>query len=187
MPKRKRRAKTQPTYTLLAIRVDRYDVETAVTVNHYLEQPQYAFRERPDDYPVFEYTTRLTIAGISTYPDERANENYALVLHGDDAPSTNVHLKLSDVHEMDEYRTPRYRTFRGREIPVFRSIPGLGLLNKAGSEWNAWVTVAPRLVADMLVLLGTGRQLYLSVDERKEQRVRWIRRLSLQTTDPAAE
>jgi hypothetical protein len=134
-PKKKRRTKIHPIYPLLAVRVDRYEADAAATVNHYLEQPQYAFRERPEDDPVFEYTTRLTIAGTSTYPDERAGERYELMLHGDDAPSTNIHLKLRDVHERDEYRVPRYRMYRGREIPVFKPVPGFGLLNKAGGVW----------------------------------------------------
>jgi hypothetical protein len=187
MPKKKRRSKTQPSYTFLAICVERYEVETEATVNHYLEQPQYAFRELRDDDPVFEYTTRVKIRGTSTYPDERAGEAYEVILRGDDAPSTDVHLKLSDVHERDEYRSPRYRSYRGREIPVFKTVPGFGVLNKNGREWNAWLTVAPRLVSDMLTLLGTGRKLYLSLDERKEQRLRWIRGLALRSTDPAEE
>jgi hypothetical protein len=39
----------------------------------------------------------------------------------------------------------------------------------------------------MLTLLGTGRQLYISLQERKQGRDRWVRSLSLQTTDPAEE
>ena len=40
--------------------------------------------------------------------------------------------------------------------------------------WTAWVSVAVRLVSDMLVLLGAKRDVYLAIDERKVGRVRWV-------------
>jgi hypothetical protein len=42
-------------------------------------------------------------------------------------------------------------------------------------------------MTDWLVLLGTGRDLYLEVGERKSGRSRWIAGVGLQTTDAAEE
>lgn len=47
--------------------------------------------------------------------------------------------------------------------------------------------IAFRPMTDWLVLLGTGRDLYLEVGERKSGRSRWIAGVGLQTTDAAEE
>jgi hypothetical protein len=43
------------------------------------------------------------------------------------------------------------------------------------------------LVSDALVVLGQGRQVYLGIHERLEQRSRWVQSLIVQTTDPSAD
>jgi hypothetical protein len=72
---------------------------------------------------------------------------------------------------------------------VYRSVPGFGLLNKVRGEsaWTAWANVSSRLVSDMLTLVGTGRELYLAIEERKVSRSRWVDGIGLQTTDPAED
>ena len=54
-------------------------------------------------------------------------------------------------------------------------------------QWTAWVRVLPRLASDMLVLLTSGKELYLALTETTDERTRWVQRLSLQTTDPTEE
>jgi hypothetical protein len=44
-----------------------------------------------------------------------------------------------------------------------------------------------RLVTDALVLLAKPETLFVALHEHKIDRARWIRRISLQTTDPAEE
>jgi hypothetical protein len=71
---------------------------------------------------------------------------------------------------------------------VYRKPPGLGVLEKRGERaWTGRVNVEARLVSDMLVLLMSGRPLFLAIDERKDGRTRWIDGITLQTTDPAEE
>jgi hypothetical protein len=53
--------------------------------------------------------------------------------------------------------------------------------------WTAWINVLPRLVSDMLAILNTSRPTWISLHETKYGRVRWIRDISIQTTDPAEE
>jgi len=43
------------------------------------------------------------------------------------------------------------------------------------------------LVSDMLLVLATGRQTYLSLYEKKADRRRWVTDVTVQTSDPAAE
>jgi hypothetical protein len=66
---------------------------------------------------------------------------------------------------------------------------GLAVIERRRSDgaWTASVPVEPKLVTHMLILLGHGSQTYLSIHERRLERRRWIRSISLQTTDPAKE
>jgi hypothetical protein len=79
--------------------------------------------------------------------------------------------------------------YQGRRIPVVNPIPGLTILNRDRGDgtWMSSTNIAPRLVNDMLVLLGTGRTVYLALHDYKERRVRWVRRFGLQAIDPATE
>jgi hypothetical protein len=97
---------------------------------------------------------------------------------------------LKGMHEREgEYQTLKYRQYRGVRFPVYRDPMGLGLIQKERGElrWRGWATVMPRLLTDMLILLGTGPQTYLAVQERREGRVRWVDGIGLQTKDPAVE
>jgi hypothetical protein len=189
MPRKKKsRRKPGPTYTQLAVRLERYDVQSEVGVTFYLERPELAFHDVDDD-PVFEHITRLVLIGTSTYPAERAGECFELTIRGYDGPSSRVDLKLRDMHLLDADRVPRYREYRGQTFPVYRPVPGIASMSRAGrkSPWTAWINLQPRLVTDMVVTLGLRARLYLAISETKQGRDRWIRQLSLQTSDPSNE
>jgi hypothetical protein len=183
-----RRNKSEDEYTHLAIRIERYEAEADASINHDVYYPQHAFNLDDRD-PVFRFITRIVIFGKATYPDERAGDAYELTVYGDDAPSRYLQAKLEDIQVRDERRVPQYRTYRGTQVPVYKAPNGLGLLQKERGEarWTAWINVLPRLVSDMLTLLGTDRALYVALQERKQGRDRWVRSLSLQTTDPAEQ
>jgi hypothetical protein len=142
-----------------------------------------------DDEPVYQYVSHLTIAGKVVDPADRIGQEYELIVYGDDAPSRNIYATLKDVQARDKYNAPKWRDYRGGSIPVVRPIPALALLNKerGTGRHSTWVNVAPRLVSDMLVLLASGRPTYVTLTEVKENRHLWIRRVDLQTTDPADE
>ncbi len=179
----------QAEHSFIAIRVDRYDVGAEASINYQVEQPQYAFGDLTDDEPVYKYVTHLKITGAATHPEERAGERYELMIYGDDSPTRNVHLKLRDVQVKNDYNSPQYREYRGRRIPVVNPIPGFTILNRDRGDgtWMSSINIAPRLVSDMIALLGTGRTVYLALHECKARRVRWVRRIGLQTIDPATE
>jgi hypothetical protein len=185
---RKKEGKPGPSYAQLAVRLERYDIEAGVDVNFLLEHPELALHDADND-PVFGHTTQLVLTGTATYPTDRAGECFELTIRGDEGPSTRVGLTLHDMHMLDNNRVPRYREYRGQTFPVYRSVPGIASMSRARktSPWTAWIILAPRLVSDMLALLGMRGRLYLAILESKQGRERWIRQLSLQTRDPANE
>jgi hypothetical protein len=189
MPRRLQDRKSKPKHTFLAIRVDGYEARAAASINHAVEDPRYAFVELCDDEPVYQFVTYLTIRGHAIYPEDRAGERFEFTVHGNDAPSEKLHAKLKDVQVRNDYNSPQYRDYRGRRIPVVHPVPALAFIdkNRAEQKRTVWLNVRPRLVTDMLTLLGTGRKTYISVHEVKDQRARWVRRFELQTTDPSKE
>lgn len=138
---------------------------------------------------MYRFASDLTIFGTAVHPRERAGNSYEVSVCGDDSPSSDVTRQLKDLQSRDATGSAKYRTYRGREVPVFVKPPELGLLNRARgkSHWTAWVRVTPRLASDMLVLLTSGQELYLALSETQDERARWVRRLSLQTTVPSIE
>ena len=96
---------------------------------------------------------------------------------------------LRDYQARDKQWRPLYRTRRGQEEPIFDPPKGVGIvLRQRGTQrWEVLVDAAPRLVSDMLQLLKAERCLYVSIYERKIERVRWAQYLTLQTRDPASE
>ncbi len=131
----------------------------------------------------------MVLIGTATYPSDRTGECFELTIRGDDSPATRVGLRLRDMQLRDDNRVPQYREYRGQTLPVYRPVPGIASVRRVGktSPWTAWINLAPRLVSDMLALLGFSGHLYLAILECKHSRERWIRRLSLQTRDPASE
>ena len=189
MPSKKiRQRKPKEEHTHLAIRIECYEASVATSINHDVYAPQYSFHSH-ERAPLYEFGASLTITGIAKYPTDRAGDSYVVTLYGDDAPSRHLDRTLEDVQVRDEYGSPQYRDYRGRQIPVYEPPGGLGYLEKIKGEerWTAGLFVAPRIVSDMLVLLGHERALYLAIHERKENRTRWIQGLTLQTVDPEEE
>lgn len=190
MPRRaKHERRPAEEHTHIAIRVDNYQAAVTASINHDVYGPQYAL-SLDDDDPVYEFTNQVIVTGTATYPNERAGDTYEFTIYGDDAPSRHHDAKLKDVQARDKYGSPQYRTYRGKQIPVYVAPKGLGVLNKIRGEasWRAWLFVAPRFVNDALMLLGQrATTLFIALHERKAERTRWIQRVSLQTTDPAEE
>jgi hypothetical protein len=189
MPRQGADKKAQPEHTFLALQVDGYDVRISASINHQVENPKYAFDELRADEPVYKHITYLTIRGHATHPEKRAGERFEFAVHGDDSPSKELRATLRDFQVRDEYNSAEYREYRGRQIPVVHPIPSLAFIdkNRAAQKRTVWLNVEPRLVSDMLVLLGSTRPIYISVQEVKVGRTRWVRQFELQTTDPAEE
>lgn len=189
MPRKaKGRRRPEDSHTQLAIHVERYDVSIDASINHSVYAPQHAWNLNEED-PVYQFTMRLTITGIASYPEDRAGDVYEVTIHGDDAPSMDHNARLREARARDKNGSPKYRKYRDVDFPIYNEPKGLGFLEKARGEstWRAWVFAPTRFGRDMLALLNQGRDLYMGIYERKIDRARWIRNLTLQTTDPALD
>ena len=186
--KKKRRSKRSADDTHLALSVDGYKVRARAGINHYAHETQYAWRDTQEE-PLYEFETDLEVSATCTYPEKRAGDAYELTIYGDVSPESEIYWKLRDIQLVDKNHVPRYRAYRGRQIPVYAPPKGLGSLAKERGEprWHASVWAQPRYVNDLLVLLGHNQQLYLSIHERKIERQRWIQSITVQTSNPEEE
>lgn len=185
---RKRQSKPEEEHTRIAIRVEAYAAQVDAGINRNAFAPQYAW-DLNDDDPLYTFTSYLQITGMSVYPEGRAGDRYELTIYGDDAPSRRLDAKLKDAQARDKHGSPQYRSYRGREIPVYSPPEGMGLLDKIRGErsWTAWLHAAPRFVSDALTLLTLRKDLFLTIHERKIERTRWVQGVTLQTSDPREE
>lgn len=186
--KRKRPNKPDEEHSHIIIRLEHYEAGVEARVNHYAYAPQYAWNLDDDD-PLYEFTNQIVITGNSIYPPERQGDRYKLTIQGTESSSHRLNAKLKDIHARDKYGSPKYREYRGKQIPIYQPPHGLGLVEKVRGErcWTAWLFVAPRFINDLLVLLGHQRHLFLALHERKIDRSRWVQGMTLQTSDPTEE
>ncbi len=188
MVKKGRRTKTElERYTSLGIEVQGFEATSSVRFNQNLKMDRPFFYSEDD--LAYEFVTELEITGVCTYPAKRASDTYKITILGQEPHAGRFSRTLKDFHVKDEYGVPEYRKYRGEEYPIFEGPPGVAVLEKRRGEpiWNAWIWVASRLVSDMFVQLTNIQPLFLSIDEDKIGRKRWVRSFSLQSSDPANE
>lgn len=143
---------------------------------------------RSDDL-AYEFVTTLQITGVCQAPVKRKGEKFSISITGRELHAGERSLTLKDFQARDEHWLPKYRMYRGEQIPVYDPPRGFGLLTRERGTgiWRAWLWVPPYLVSDMLSLLSRDRPLFLRIHEYKSGRDRWIKRFSLQTTLPEEE
>lgn len=172
-------------HTHLSIRVDDYEASLSTLINHAAYEPQYGWQPADDD-PVYQNGITLRVLGTSIWPDKRAGDQYEITLSADNSPSRNLEMKLRDLAELDEFGTPRYRAYRGREVPIYKQPPDFGLLDKVRGlpSWRSWISVKPSLAHSWLTLLAARQDLFIALHECRKSRVRSVRGLALHTHDP---
>lgn len=189
-PRKKKRSKAKPeeVFTHCSVRVDRYEVRSEADINYHAAQPHLAFRDI-DDELLYQFQTHLEIFGTLLGPKDRAGHAFELTVYGEDRPSANIYTVLKDVHMRDRDRRPMYKRHRGVECPVYWTPKGVGSFDKVRGEnvWRSTIFAVPRFVSDWLLMLGQGRELFLSVLEKKVGRDRSLHRIALQTSDPEEE
>lgn len=185
--KKRKRAEDKERYELIGIRVDDYHVKAEASINFYLAEPNLA--EYLEDDPAYLFESSIEITGTALLPENRSGDIYEIKLIGGTSPSRRLAATVKDCQLRDGSGVPRYRSYRGREIAVYRQPPDFGLLEKARGErkWRGWANVAPRLLTDMLVTLSHQKQAYVSLHERRIERRRKIHGIALQTAYPAEE
>lgn len=176
-----------PTYTHLAIRIDDYDVRCSAGTNHHLYgSSRYGIDENE---PVYSFGTSLTLRGVCTDPNSRADAHYEITLLAESSEPRDHRLKVKNLQERDKDGLPLYRTYRGISHPVYAEPPSLSFVNKVHGEqrWTLWMHATPQMVSDSLLLPAGEKPVYIAVNEKKTGRARHVQSLSIQTTDPAEE
>jgi hypothetical protein len=172
-------------YVSLSVRVSRFDVTVGASINIHLRTTvPYAW---DDSDPVVAPDFQIVIAGICTYPEHRANDLYEITVYGERL--AREHLTFEQIRVRDKYNVPVYRKYRGQDYPVFNVPPGVATVERLRGtrEWRTALFVEANIASRMLAVLSLGRDVYASIDERKIDRQRWVRGISLQTTNPADE
>ncbi len=181
----RRKPKQVQEHTHLAIRVESYGAIVSAGINPtlYRDNPRETI---PEDF-VLESSLGLEVRGVCTYPSLRADQKFEITIHTECA--SKVGQRVKDIHGRDATNVPQYRKLRGSLYPVYDLPAGLGLIERRRIDdvWAGWVFVELKIVTNMLILLGQSQPTYLSINERRIERHRWIWHISAQTSDPAAE
>lgn len=183
---RKKHKKPKVEYEFLSVRVESYEVRVDASVNHHLLTRNLSWL--PDDEPVNRFYTHLELKGTSFDPLGRSGDNYVITVYGE-KNNSRPELTLKDLRTRDDDGNFQYRKYRGQEVPVYNVPHGVSVLDKVRGD-NMWTTclfVKPDFARDMLLLLYSGRPIFVSIHERKVGRQRWVQGITLQTTDPSEE
>lgn len=183
MPAKTKKAAEQ--YTFIAVHVETYSADISARINHKALDK----RHQQDDVRIYEFGSRFEIAGYCSYPDEHLDEKYHITVYGERPGERDFDATLADFAVRDEKGVRKYRTLRGRHVPLYKDPHGLGMIEKerGTKNWHGWLTVPEVTATQMLSLLTMVRPLYLEIHERKVERTRWIKGFGLKTTHPAYE
>lgn len=176
--------KVSDEYTDLSIEVNGFEVSSEASLSPALRFGHMPFSQRDD--PALDFATTLQINGVCLSPEKRKDETYRLTVVGKEMHAGEHSLKLEDFQARDEKGIPQYRSHRGEQVPIYDPPKGIGRLQKErGSKiWGLWLWVPPYLITDMLLQLTRVQPLYLSIQEHKSGRDKWVTGFSLQTSLP---
>jgi hypothetical protein len=179
-----RQARKREIQTEISILVESTDAAVEMGLNISVVARRSLLDSNNND-PLFPITTRLQIRGRSIAPEERAGEPYEISIWS--GASRNTSLTLRDAQVLNEYHAPVFREYKGQQLPVYKAPPGLATIDRRGGGgiWRATLIDDSRLAQDMLLLVQLERPLFLTIEEVQFERERWIRDISLQTTEPA--
>ena len=179
---------TSEMHTHLAIEVEGYEASVSVGVNHMAYEPQYGWHSDGEE-PVYEFRNRLVVSGTATWPEDRTGDRYEVTLYGGESPVHDLNARLKDLAELDEHGSPRFRKYRGREVPVYQPPSGLAVLDKVRGEpaWRTYLFVKPAFVDQWLALLTASSGPFIGLHECRAGRSRWVRGIGLDTADPSEE
>lgn len=172
-------------YEFISILLTLYRASADASINHDARDKRHHWTNPK----IYSFGSSVGLEGTCDYPDERSGERYVISVHGWETEEGEFEARLSCRHVMDEDGTWKYRKVRGEDILVYDVLEGIGLIEKVRGEkrWSGFCWVSPRTVPDMLLLLPHVRPLYISIQEQKVGRSRWINGLSLQMSQPAFE
>lgn len=183
----RKRTRTTEEYSQISISVDDYEVRASGGINIELVGSGPITADK--DAPVFTFDTSLRLMGRCNYPDDRAGHRFTVELLGVSRDSRHLNISVEDLYERDQYGSTKYKKYRHGSYPVVREPPSLGIIEKIRGEehWHCWIPIEGRMVSDSMILVAGNKPVYISMTERKSNRVRHVRHISIQTIDPDIE
>ena len=179
MPKAKRKTnKPAVEHEYIAVTIDKYEISTRAGINYEALDT----KSQHDDVRIYDFSTNIEIEGTIDYPDARKGHRQRLTIYTGDFEDT-----LNDHHVLDKDGNDKYSNKRGGCKAMYDPPKWIGLMDKVRGElaWQGHVSVSPQSASNMLTLFSQPKQLYLAIDEFKENKYRFIRHVSLQTNDAA--
>jgi len=182
MPKSKK--PRPPKYTFISITVDNHKARTTAGINFGLLGSA-RHRTDPDDF-VYRYESTIELSGFCHYPEERAGERYEVEIYSSHPNSAERELKVSDLQEHHGDGSPKYKKLKSGTYPIYREAPPIGFMEKKPGEsrFNVAIWAAPTFLSDTLTLLTLPEQIYLSIQEKKLYRKRFVTEFNVQNTAP---
>ena len=96
-------------YSLLSIRIQNHKARVGASVNHRANDKRY----RHDGLCVHRFDSLLEIAGLCTYPEERAGQGFSIIVYGGRSDEGDLDARLREFHVKDKNGDPKYRKSRG--------------------------------------------------------------------------
>ena len=186
MPRRTK-AGPRPIDTTLGILVDDHQAQTQMGINiHLLGTVSHGL---DDEAPIHVTDSMLSLRGTCIHPESRAGERFDVSLFASIPRNHEWILRIKDLRASDANGAPRYTKRRGGREPVYAEPPPVARLRKirGQSAWEIYMLAEPQMITHGLLILATGKPVYLTIHERRVNRRREVRSLGLQTTDPAEE
>lgn len=184
MAKRKL-SKPKVEYNYISVKLSETSSTISAGINWKIHDRRYA----EDSTPIYRFDSDLELSGSITYPDERAGNEFKLLVYGRELHDGQFQATLEDYHVRDAQGVRKYRKRGDQHVPVYDPPDSIGHIEKLRGtlNWSGCVWVSPTTINDMLSLICIKQQLYFCIDEVKESRRRFIRGITLQTTDPNEE
>lgn len=113
MPRRKPRQTEE--YEILLLKVLGFHASVSGAINPQVRDRRYAL----DRMKVHDFHSSLDLQAICTFPENRADANYFLNLHGTNPSGRNFSMTLGDCRIRDEGGSVVYRKVRGESRPTY--------------------------------------------------------------------
>jgi len=184
MPTNKK-GKKEEEYNLLIAKVNGFSANVGASVNY----ETYNKRTAHNKTRVFNFNCDLEILGTLSEPEERAGSSVSIEISSRELHGTGHNSLLDDYPVLDQDFQPQHKVRNGVSSPIYNPPKSIGYIERQRGThiWKSWVWIAPNTVSDMLTLLTSTQQLYLTIDEVKDGKYRRVRSITLQTTNPSDE
>jgi hypothetical protein len=169
-------------YSFLSLLVTDFNIRSSVCVNPEARDNRYSAPETK----IYEQNSTIDIQCSNIDPDEPLKDTYHFSLLGFPASHMNPDLALANYHVEDNRGFKKYRKLNDREVPVYDIPKGMNVIDKKRGErhWSSALWLTPAIVSDIIVLLLSGKDIYVACHVRCEDRVAWLNGFNLQTENP---